>query len=169
MICAKCGKETGEGRFCQYCGAAVSTPAPAGGLATLRIIARKHLPVWMMIVQPFNCFSSYKVYISVDDQEYVLKSKKQQLDIPVVPGVRFVRISSKSKKQAKGMQLIGKATQFVGTVYGSGSTYVVGNVLDNVGAALSKDGIKVEFKPGEIEQIKVKANFMGQIVEDTGK
>ena len=67
------------------------------------------------------------------------------------------------------MQLIGKANQFVGTVYGSGSTYVVGNVLDNVGAALSKDGIKVEFKPGEIEQIKVKANFMGQIVEDTGK
>ena len=105
----------------------------------------------------------------MDDQEYVLKSRKQQIDIPVVPGVRFVRISSKSKKQTKSMQLIGKATQFVGAVCGSGSTYVVGNVLDNVGAALSKDGIHVEFKPGEIEEVRVKANFMGQIVEDTGK
>ena len=100
MICAKCGRETETGRFCQHCGAVLGASAPVGGLATLRIVARKHLPVWMMVVQPLNFFMGYKVYISVGDQEYVLKSKKRQMDIQVVPGVHFVRISSVSKKRA---------------------------------------------------------------------
>ena len=169
MICTKCGKETGAGRFCQNCGNAVVAAAPVSGMATLRIVARKHLPVWMMVIQPISYFSSYKVYISVGDQEYVLKSKKQQIDIPVVPGVHNVRISSSSKKQAKVMKGIGMATQFVGAVWGSGSTYVVGSILDDVGGALSKEGVNVEFEPGEFMEVKVKLNFMGQIVEDSGK
>ena len=105
-------------------------------------------------------------YISVGDQEYVLKSKKKQLDIQVVPGVHNVRISSTSKKQAKLMKGIGMATQFVGAVTGSGSTYVVGSVLDDVGGALSKEGVNVQFEPGEFMELKIKMNFMGQIVED---
>ena len=158
MICSKCGKEAGAGRFCQHCGGAVGSPAPTGGLATLRIIARKRFFIWR-----------YKVYISVDDQEYVLKSKNQQIDIPVVPGVRFVRISSISKKQAKGMKIGGMVLSFFGAVNGSSSTYVAGNMWENAGAALSKDGVNLEFKPGQIEEIRVKMNFMSQIVEDTGK
>lgn len=169
MFCAKCGKETGAGRFCQHCGNVVGTATPASGMATLRVVARKRLPVWMLVVQPLSYFTSYKVYISVGDQEYVLKSKKQQIDIQVVPGVHNVRISSTSKKQAKVMKGIGMATQFVGAVTGSGSTYVVGSVLDDVGGAMSKDGVNVEFEPGEFMEVKVKLNFMGQIVEDSAK
>lgn len=166
MICNKCGKQTANGRFCENCGNVLGTPAPISGLATLRVIARKHLPIWMMVVQPLSYFSSYKVYISVGDQEYVLDSKKEQIDIQVVPGVHNIRISSTSKKQAKLMKGVGIATQFVGAVVGSSSTYVVGSVLDDVGGALSKDGVNVQFEPGEFMELKVKANFMGQIVED---
>ena len=133
----------------------------------LRVTARKHLPAWMMVVQPINCLFGYKVYISVGDQDYVLKSKKRQIDISVVPGVHNVRISSTSKKRAKVMKGIGMATQFVGAVVGSGSTYVVGSVVEDVGGALSRDGVNVQFEPGEFMELKVKMNFMGQIVEDT--
>lgn len=166
MICIKCGNVTGEGRFCEHCGSPLPVAAPRSGLATLRITARKHLPVWMMVVMPINFFCGYKVYISVGDQEYVLKSKKKQIDIQVVPGVHNVRISSSSKKQAKVMKGIGMATQFVGAVVGSSSTYVVGSIMDDVGGALSNDGVNVEFEPGEFMELKVKMNFMGQIVED---
>ena len=166
MICNKCGKESGGGRFCQHCGSVVAAAPASNGMATLRIIARKHLPVWMMVVQPVNCLIGYKIYISVGNQEYVLKSKKQQIDIPVVPGVHNVRISSTSKKRAKLMKGIGIAAQFVGAVAGSSSTYVVGSVLDDVGGALSNDGINVQFEPGEFMEVKVKMNFLGHVVED---
>ena len=169
MICAKCGRETETGRFCQHCGAALGASAPVGGLATLRIVARKHLPVWMMVVQPLNFFMGYKVYISVGDQEYVLKSKKRQMDIQVVPGVHFVRISSVSKKRAKVMKGIGMATQLVGGVLGNGSTYVLGSVMEDVGGALTKEGRKVGFEAGEFMEYKVKLNFMGKVVEDKKK
>ena len=169
MICSKCGKPTDGGRFCTHCGSTVDTAPSRSGLATLRVKCRKHLPIWMMVIQPVNYFMSYKVYISVGDQEYVLKSKKEQIDISVVPGVHNVRISSTSKKQAKVMKGVGIATQFIGAVVGSGSTYVVGSVLDDVSGALSNDGVNVEFEPGEFMEVKVKPNFMGRIVEDNGK
>lgn len=168
MICNKCGKTTGEGRFCEHCGNALSATASVSSLATLQVVARKHLPLWMMI-QPVNLFMGYKVYITVDDQEYVLKSKKRQIDIQVVPGVHFIRISSKSKRQLKAMKIIGAAAQFAGAVAGSSGTYVLGSVMEDVGGALLKDGANVEFEPGEYMEYKVKMNFMGQIVEDKKK
>lgn len=165
MICNKCGKQTREGRTCEHCGN-VLVPTSNSGLATLRVIARKHLPAWMMIVQPVNCFIGYKVFISVDDQEYVLKSKKQQIDILVVPGVHNVRIASSSRKSAKLMKGVGMATRFVGAVWGSSSTYVVGNIMEDTAAAMSQDGVNIQFEAGEFMEIKVKPNFMGKIVED---
>ncbi len=166
MICSKCGSITKEGNICERCSNTSVGAFSGSGLATLRVIARKHLPAWMMIVQPINYLVGYKVYISVDDQEYILKSKKQQIDIQVAPGVHNVRISPTRKKSAKLLKGIGMFTQFAGAVTGSSSTYVVGNIIEDVGGALSDDGVRVEFESGEFMEIKVKLNFMGQIVED---
>lgn len=166
MICNKCGKTTREGRFCEHCGNALGTSATNGGMATLRIHARKHQTAWLMVLQPVTIFIGYKVYISVDDQEYVLKSKKGQIDISVVPGVHNVRISAYSKKQMKAMSIIGFITQLFGAVNASSYTYVAGSIIEDVGRAMSKDGLNIRFEPGEFMEVKVKQNFLGNIVED---
>ena len=168
MICSKCGKENKTGRFCEKCGSPLTPPSSGNGMATLRVVARKTPPTWMVVIQPWNFFLSYKVYVSVDGQEYKLKSKKQVLDIPVVPGIHYVRISSTSIRQSKTLKGIGTAMQFGGAIGGSGGAYVLGNVMEDLGGALLKDGAYVEFEPGEFMEKKVRMNFMLQIVEDKG-
>ena len=119
-----------------------------------------------MIVQPINFFFSYKVHISVDDQNYVLKSKKRQLDIPVSVGTHQVRISSVSKKRAKMMKLAGTATAFIGRVAGSGSTIYAGAAIEDLGNAFSDNGVPISFESNELIYIPVKLAWNGSIVED---
>lgn len=168
MICSKCGKDNKTGRFCEKCGSPLTPPSSGNGMATLRVVARKTPPTWMIVIQPWNYFRSYKVYVSVDGQEYKLKSKKQVLDIPVAPGTHFVRLSSTSITQSKVLKGIGYAVQFGGAVNGSAGAYVLGNVMEDVGGVLLKDGAYVEFEPGEFMEMRVRMDFKGQIVEDKG-
>ncbi|MBO5109792.1 MAG: hypothetical protein J6D21_03650 [Clostridia bacterium] len=120
----------------------------------------------MIIVQPLNYFSGYKVYISVDEQNYVLKSKKKQLDIPVSVGTHQVRISSRSKKSANAMKIAGIAMTFAGAVTGSGSTVYAGAALEDLGKAFSNNGTSITFDANELQVIPVKLAWNGTIVED---
>ena len=151
-------------QVCPFC--SQSTHTPIAGMATLRISCRTKLPTWMMIVQPFNYFSSYKVYISVDDQNYVLKSKKKQLDIPVSVGTHKIRISSTSKKSAKTLKFAGKAMAFTGAVLGSGSAVYAGAAVEDLGNAFSNEGTEYSFDANELYAIPVKLSWNGGIVED---
>ena len=165
MFCPQCMKKIpGTATVCPFC--AQPTHTPVAGMATLRVSCRPHLPLWMMIVQPINYFVGYKVYISVDDQNYVLKSKKKQLDIPVSIGTHQVRISSVSKKSAKMLKFAGTAMAFAGAVTGSGSTIYTGAALEDLGQAFSDDGIAISFDSNELVAIPVKPTWHGTIEED---
>jgi len=165
MYCPMCMKEIPKtARQCPFC--AQPTHIPVAGMATLRVSCRPHLPLWMMIVQPFNYFYGYKVYISVDEQNYVLNSKKKQIDIPVSVGTHEIRISSVSKKSAKVMQFVGVAMSFSGAVTGSGSTVYAGSAIEDLGNAFSEDGISISFDYNELLPISVKLAWNGQLVED---
>ena len=157
-------KITSTAETCPFCGK--STHTPVAGMATLRVSCRKHLPLWGMIVQPLNYFRGYKVHISVDEQNYVLKSKKRQLDIPVSIGTHWVRISSMSKKSAKLMKFVGMAMSFTGAVTSSGSTIYAGTAIEDLGEAFSKDGVSITFDANELLPISVKLAWNGLIVED---
>ena len=148
---------------CPFCNQ--STHTPSAGMATLRISCRPNLPLWMMI-QPLNYFLGYKVHISVDEQNYVLKSKKKQLDIPVSVGTHRVRVSSIGKKTAKAMKFAGMAVAFTGAVTGSGSTVYAGSALEDLGNAFSDDGVSVPFDSNELKVLSVKLAWNGAIVED---
>lgn len=166
MYCPHCLKKIPRtASTCAFC--AQPTHTPVAGMATLRISCRPHLPLWMMIVQPFNYFSGYNVYISVDDQNYVLKSKKKQLDIPVSIGTHQVRIASMSKKSAKAMKFAGNAMMFAGAVTGSGSTIYAGAAMEDFGKAFSDNGVAMSFDSNELVYIPVMLHWMGNsIVED---
>ena len=165
MYCPHCNKKIPRtASTCPFC--AQPTHTPTAGMATLRVSCPVHLPLWMMIVQPFNYFNSYKVYISVDDQNYVLKSKKKQMDIPVSIGTHQVRISSMSKKSAKAMSIAGKLMVFSGAVTDSSSAVYAGAALEDIGAFFSDKGIKVSFEENELVAIPVKLAWNGTIVED---
>ena len=165
MYCPHCMKKIPRtATTCPFCNQ--STHTPVAGMATLRISCRPHLPLWMMMVQPLNYFSGYKVYISVDEQNYILKSKKKQLDIPVSIGNHQVRISSMSKKSAKGLKFAGKALLFAGAVTGSGSTVYAGAAIEDLGTAFSDDGISVIFASNELLSIPVKLAWNGTVTED---
>jgi len=165
MYCPHCMKEIPRtATVCPLC--AQPTHSPVAGMATLRVSCRPHLPLWMMIVQPFSYFSGYKVYISVDEQDYVLKSKKKQIDIPVSNGNHRVRISSVGKKSAKAMKFAGMAMEFSGAVTGSGSTIYAGAALEDLGNAFSNDGVSISFDSNELLTVSVKLAWNGTIVED---
>ena len=165
MYCPHCMKKIPNTTDkCIYCNQATHTPM--AGMSTLRVSCRVHLPVWMMIVQPFNYFQGYKVYISVDDQDYVLKSKKKQIDIPVSVGTHYVRISSMSKKSAKALKFGGIAMAFAGAVAGSGATVYAGADVEDLGDAVSKEGKKISFASDELKAVSVKLAWNGSIVED---
>lgn len=149
MICNKCGKQTSS-RICEHCGNAVGAAAPVGGLATLRIIARQ----------------GFRLYITVDDQEYVLKPKQRQIDIPIVPGVHKIHLSFTSRTEAKLSKAIGMAAQFVGAAVGSTAIYVWGSAEEGLSRSILDKGAMVKFDPGDLVETKVKANFWGQLVED---
>ena len=170
MICNACCKKVPEGStVCPHCNADIinnASKATGSGMAKLVVICRKKLPIWMMVIQPLMFFKSYKVHISVDEKSYKLVSKDEKIEIPVVPGTHFVRISSVSKKGGKVMKGIGMAASFSGAVLGSGSAYVAGAAVEDLGDAVSDSGERVNFGEGEIITLKVKPNFMGQIVED---
>ena len=168
MYCPHCMKETPrESTVCPFC--SKPTHIPIAGMATLRISCRTHLPIWMIILQPLNYFRGYKVYISVDEQNYVLKSKKKQIDIPVSVGSHRVRISSVSKTGAKAMKFVGAAMAFTGAVTGSGSTVYAGAALEDLGGAFSDEGIFATFDPNELVPLSVKLAWNGSIVEDKQK
>ena len=165
MYCPHCMKKIPRtASTCPFC--AQPTHTPMAGMATLRVSCRVHLPLWARIVQPFNNFIGYKVFISVDEQNYVLKSKKKQIDIPVSVGTHQVRISSMSKKSAKAMSIAGKLMVFSGAVTDSSSAVYAGAALEDLGAFFSDKGISVSFDENELVAIPVKQAWNGMIVED---
>ncbi len=165
MYCPHCMKKIPRTETtCPFCAQPAHTPV--AGMATLRVSCQPHLPLWCMIVQPINYFAGYKVYISVDDQNYVLKSKKKQLDIPVSIGTHQVRISSMGKKSAKAMKFAGAAMMFTGAVTGSGSTIYAGAAIEDLGQAFSNDGVSISFDSNELVPFSVKLAWNGAIVED---
>ena len=165
MYCPNCMKKIpNTTNACPFC--AKPTHSPVAGMATLRISCRPHLPLWMMIVQPLNYFCGYKVYISVDNQDYVLKSKRKQLDIPISVGTHSIRISSVSKKSAKAMNFLGSAIMFTGAVAGSSSAICAGSAMEDLGAAFSDQGIDVSFEANEVLPVSVKLAWNGMITED---
>lgn len=165
MYCPHCMKKIPRtATTCPFC--AQPTHTPVAGMATLRVSCRPHIPVWMMIIQPINYFSSYNIYISVDDQNYVLKSKKKQLDVPVSIGTHQVRIASMSKKTAKVMRFAGKAMVFAGAVTSDASTVCIGASIEDWGAAFSDNGVAISFAANELVCVPVKASWNGAIVED---
>lgn len=165
MYCPHCMKKVPDtATKCPFCSR--STHTPTAGMATLRISCRPHLPLWVLIIQPVNYFIGYKVHISVDKQNYVLKSKKKQLDIPVSIGTHQVRIASVSKRSAKAMKYAGMAMAFTGAVTGSGSTVYAGAAMEDLGNVLSDEGISISFGQNELKTISVKAAWNGAIVED---
>ena len=168
MYCPNCMKKVSDtSTKCPECGQPTHTPV--AGMATLRVSCRKHLPLWMMIVQPVNFFSGYKVYISVDDQNYVLKSKKKQIDIPVVAGTHKVRIASLSKKTSALISFIGKFFRFAGGVTSSGTTIIMGAAMKDLGNAFSNIGTNVSFDQNELVPVSVKLAWNNMIVEDKKK
>ena len=165
MYCTKCMKKIPRtADICPFC--AAPTHTPMAGMATLRVSCRKHLPLWMMILQPLTYFQGYNVHISVDEQNYVLKSKKYQIDIPVAIGTHQVRVSSMSKKSAKALKFVGMATVFAGAVTSSGSTIYTGAAIEDLGDAFSDNGVPVSFESNELVAISVKLAWNGTIVED---
>ncbi|MBQ8310502.1 MAG: hypothetical protein IJX80_05760 [Clostridia bacterium] len=165
MYCPNCMKKIPQtATKCPLC--AQPTHAPSAGMATFRISCRPRLPLWMMIVQPISYFVGYKVHISVDNQNYVLKSKKKQIDVPVAIGTHQVRISSVGKKTAKAMKFAGAAMAFTGAVTGSGSTIYAGAAMEDLGNAFSDNGVAITFNPNELVPISVKLAWNGVIVED---
>lgn len=165
MYCPHCMKKLPQSaQKCMFC--AQPTHTPVAGMATLRISCRPRLPVWMMVVQPFCLFVGYKVHISVDDRNYMLKSKKKQIDIPVSIGTHVLRISSISKKGAKALKFAGAATSFVGVATGSGATVYAGAAANDIGRYSLKNGFSVSFSANELVPIAVKLAWNGSIVED---
>ena len=165
MYCPHCMKKIPRtATTCPFC--SEPTHTPVAGMATLRVSCRPHLPVWMMIMQPVLYFGGYNVYISVDDQNYVLKSKKKQMDIPVSIGTHQVRISSMTKKSAKALKFAGKAMTFVGAVNSSGATIYAGAALEDWGAAFCHNGVAISFDSNELLSVPVKLSWNGAIVED---
>lgn len=165
MYCPHCMKKIPRtATTCPFC--SESTHTPVAGMATLRVSCRPHLPVWMMIMQPVLYFGGYNVYISVDDQNYVLKSKKKQMDIPVSIGTHQVRISSMGKKSAKALKFAGTAMVFAGAAAGSTTAVYTGAALEDWGKAFSNDGVALSFESNELRFIPVKLSYSGAIVED---
>lgn len=168
MYCPHCMKEIQkEASVCPFC--SKPTHTPTAGMATLRVSCPPNLPLWMIILQPLNYFRGYKVHISIDEQNYVLKSKKKQIDIPVSVGTHRVRVSSVSKTTAKLMKFAGSATAFVGAVTGSGSALYTGAVIEDLGGAFSDDGVTVAFESNKLLTLSVKLAWNGSIVEDDKK
>ena len=146
-----------------------STPdygTPRNNMATLRIEAKPHLPVWMMVVQPFNFFAGYEVFAYVDDREYVLKSKKKVLEIPLFAGTHTVQLSPKKKSTGKLLQGAGNALKFAGALVGSGNTYLAGSVLNLTDQLMSGTGGEISLGAGETFTVKVKLNWRGALVQD---
>ena len=149
---------------CPFC--SQPTHSPVAGMATFRVSCRKHLPLWMMIVSPVNFFRGYKVHISVDDQKYVLKSKKLQMDVPVSIGTHNVRLAAMSKRSAKALRFLGTAVAFTGAVTSSGAAIYAGAAMEDLGAAFSDNGVSVHFEANELVHIPVMLAWNGAIVED---
>ena len=133
-------------------------------MATLRIEAKPNLPVWAMVVQPLNFFVGYKVFAYVDDREYVLKSKKKVLEIPLFAGTHTVQLCSKKKSTSKLMQTAGKALEFVGAVGGSTDIYATGTLLRFTDALLSSTGGEISLEAGQTLTVKVKMKWTGGLV-----
>jgi len=165
MYCPQCMKKIPDTSLtCPFCGQITHTPM--AGMATFRVSCRPNIPMWAMIIQPLTYFAGYKVHISIDNQNYVLHSKKKQMDIPVSVGTHQVRISSVGKKTAKALDFLGKAAVFTGAVTGSGATIITGAAVEDLGQALSDNGISLTFDANELKTLSVKAAWNGAIVED---
>ena len=166
MYCPHCMKKIPRtATTCPFC--SQPTHTPTAGMATLRVSCRPHLPLWYMILNPLGYFSGYNVYISVDDQNYVLFSKKKQMDIPVSIGTHKVRIAAMGKKAAKAVKFAGKAMVFAGAVAGDSSTIYAGAAMEDFGKTFSGDGSDMSFDSNELKAIPVMLHWTGTaIVED---
>ena len=165
MYCPHCMKKIPRtATTCPFC--SQKTHTPTAGMATLRVSCRPHPPVWMMVVFPITYILGYKVHISVDNQNYVLKCKKKQIDIPISIGTHQIRIAALSKKSAKAIKVLGVATSFIGAALGSGSTVYLGSSVEDLGEAFSDKGIAINFESNELLTIPVKLAWNCVIVED---
>lgn len=166
MYCPNCKKKIpNTATTCPMC--AQPTHTPIAGMATLRISCRPYMTTWMRFANLLNLFAGYKIHISVDKQDYVLMSKKKQIDIPVAVGTHKIRISQYSKKAAKAIKFGGAAMQLYGAVNNEGSTIHAGAAVEDLGNAFLTDGMTMEFESKELVHIPVKMAWNGNIVEDT--
>ena len=138
----------------------------ANGMATLRIISRPYINTVMRCINPLFMFKGYKVHIDVDNNSYVHKSKSKQIDIPVAPGEHFIRISSMSKKSAKGIAIAGQFAALGGAATGSSSTFMAGAAMEDIGNFIGKAGFKYQFSPNEVVTIKVKQGLSDIVIDD---
>lgn len=165
MYCPQCMKKIPRtASTCPFC--SQPTHTPVAGMATLRVSCRPHLPLWVMILQPLNYFRGYKVHISVDEQNYVLKSKKKQIDIPVSIGTHQVRVAGVSKKSAVLLKWLGTVMVVGGAANGDGSTVYTGAALEDLGAAFSEMGVPMSFEANELLSIPVMLSWNGALIED---
>jgi len=123
-------------------------------MATLRIEAKP------AVVGLFG----YMVFAYVDDREYILKSRKKVLEIPLFAGTHTVRLSPKKKSTSKLMQTAGKALEFVGAVGGSTDVYATGTLLRFTDALLSGTGGEISLEAGQTLTVKVKMKWTGGLV-----
>ena len=159
MYCPHCKKKISRtATTCPFCGQ--STHTPVAGMATLRVSCKSGF------LQTLNFFAGYYVHISVDDQIYVLKSRKKQMDIPVSVGTHKVRIALTGKKYAKAVKFAGSAMVLAGSAMGSSTSIYMGAAMEDWGKAFSGDGVDISFAAEELLAIPVKLSWDGSIVED---
>jgi len=109
----------------------------------------------------------YKLYLYVDDVEYVFKSDVGQYDLSVTPGRHSLMLLTQPmhKKLRKAAGVIGKGVDIAGKVYGSGNARMIGMAMETV-EIKDSDYSYVDFAPGEVMTIRVKRNNLDQIVKD---
>lgn len=178
MNCQRCGMQIQEGwSYCQNCGEPVRKDAnamyprtqqtPPTGLATLRIQSTKYRHPFFMVMNLTTPWTwGYKVYIHVDDKEYILKSKNGMLEIPVVPGEHWLHVSAAHHNLTTENNLRKAAgfTEEVAAIGGFTNVAAVSHIVRTTTIDLS-DYTKEYFAPNELKVIRVKMNIHGKLVE----
>ncbi len=179
MLCEKCGSELTPGvMFCGKCGCQLNQPATgAVGTAyqqqnaTLRIIPQKRsgLFYWLILggAKSFYMFGMYKLYLYVDDVEYVFKSNVGQYDLSVTPGRHSIMLLTRPmrKKTKKVIGAIGKGVGVMANIYGNGNAKMIGNAM-KMAEVQDSDYDYIDLASGEVMTLFVKRNNLGQIVKD---
>lgn len=175
MYCSKCGKEnSSNAKFCKACGTSLlsdnivdntenkttNTPSKQvpNAMAKICVHVKPYLP--LLYRRPWGKY--YKVYIIVDDTEYMINSREKYSEITVVPGSHTLHIDSRSKKERTRNQVLEAATHMCGGYISAiwGYSFTIANYLQDY---TMTDG-KIELKPGESMELKLCCNNLQQIV-----